>query len=128
VEGASLRVDRSVRTREPRRYLSELAADLRPPAHRTVPASDLPFEFLLNALRLNEGFEPAAFEARTGVPFQSIAAPCALAMTRGLIHSDGRRWSATTKGLNFLNDLQAIFLPQTVGSAEGALSEPAGSQ
>jgi len=79
---------------------------------RAVPAADLPFEFLLNALRLNQGFEPDAFEQRTGVPFESVAAPFAMATARGLVHRDAGRWSATPKGLNFLNDLQAIFLPQ----------------
>jgi putative oxygen-independent coproporphyrinogen III oxidase len=124
VESAVLRVKRTTRTREPRRYLAELAADARPVECRAVPAADLPFEFLLNALRLNQGFAPDAFEARTGVPFKSVAAPFAMATTKGLLRSDGGRWSATAKGFNFLNDLQALFLPETARLSEATLSDP----
>src|SRR5690606_15543150 len=59
------RVERSTHLREPRRYLAAAATG---PAWRAVPAADLPFEFMMNALRLAAGFTPAGFTATTGLP------------------------------------------------------------
>jgi putative oxygen-independent coproporphyrinogen III oxidase len=104
-------VERSTRPREPRRYLSALTAAPAVLERRRIPISDLPFEFLLNALRLNQGFERATFEARTGLSIESIAQPLEAARSRGLIRRHGEGWSASEKGFSFLNDLQAMFLP-----------------
>jgi putative oxygen-independent coproporphyrinogen III oxidase len=128
VQGATLRVERSVRPREPRRYLAQLEAQNPAAERRVVPAADLPFEYLLNALRLNDGFERAAFEARTGRSFESVAAQFAVARSKGLIGSSGERWFATPRGLRFLNDLQALFLPASVGSGENDMSERSGTR
>jgi oxygen-independent coproporphyrinogen-3 oxidase len=108
---AALLIERSVRMREPRRYLAELA---NPPARlelRPVPAADVPFEYMLNALRLNEGFERGQYEARTGLAFDALAARIDQACRRGLMQHDGRRLRASARGLSFLNDLQSMFLP-----------------
>ena len=105
-EDGRLLIERSVRPREPRRYLASLQ-----PATHVVPSSELPFEYLLNALRLNEGFEQREFELRTGLPFAMVGERLAQARQRGLMDNSGTRWSASTRGLNFLNDLLADFLP-----------------
>jgi putative oxygen-independent coproporphyrinogen III oxidase len=127
VRDSVLRVERSVCAREPRRYLAQMERRAQMPQRRRVPAADLPFEYLLNALRLNEGFESSAFEMRTGLAFTSVEAQFAQATNRGLVERCGERWRATAKGLNFLNDLQGLFLPAPVGSREGHLSELSGT-
>jgi coproporphyrinogen III oxidase-like Fe-S oxidoreductase len=108
-------VERTTRPREPRRYLASVGAGPAGLERRQLPAADLPFEFLLNALRLNEGFGRAQFEARTGQAMRVIAPALRTAIGRGLMQTDvsgdEERWRATPKGFSFLNDLQEIFLP-----------------
>ena len=71
---------------------------------------DLPFEFMLNALRLNEGFSADDYRLRTGLELDSVAGGLARAEQRGLLVSQGSGWRATDLGRRFLNDLQASFL------------------
>ena len=80
-------------------------------AGKLVPADDLPFEFLMNTLRLREGFPEEAFEARTGLAFERLAAPLSRLRDRGLMERDGRHWRASRRGFDFLNDLLGEFLP-----------------
>jgi oxygen-independent coproporphyrinogen-3 oxidase len=104
-------VYRTARVRQPREYVRCRPAE-RVSECRQVEARDLPFEYLLNALRLVEGFEEAQFEARTGVSFSAIARELAEARGRGLIERVGASgWRASELGQRFLNDLQALFLP-----------------
>jgi oxygen-independent coproporphyrinogen-3 oxidase len=102
-------IERSVRPREPRRYLASLTGT--GIERRGVPSAQLPFEYLLNALRLNDGFEQDHFEGRTGVSFELVGAEFVLAQGRGLMERRGKRWRASAQGLNFLNDLLWRFLP-----------------
>jgi oxygen-independent coproporphyrinogen-3 oxidase len=78
-----------------------------------VARRDLPFEFMLNALRLRDGFELARFAERTGLPLSAVQAPLAQAERRGLIERDaaGTLVRPTPQGFDFLSDLQALFLP-----------------
>jgi len=74
--------------------------------------SELLFEFMLNALRLRDGFDEALFEQRTGLPAGRLADAAEAATARGLIELSGvGRWQPTALGRRFLNDLQAEFLP-----------------
>ena len=77
-----------------------------------VARTQLPFEFMLNALRLREGFELADFNARTGLPASAIGAALDQAESRGLIERDLRRVRPTVRGFDFLSDLQALFLSE----------------
>jgi oxygen-independent coproporphyrinogen-3 oxidase len=82
-----------------------------PPAF-PVAADDLAFEFMLNALRLPEGFREAEFTARTGLAFAAVAPAVAEARRLGLLEpTPGAGWRPTARGLAFLNELQALFLP-----------------
>ena len=73
---------------------------------------DLVFEFMLNALRLNDGVDEALFEARTGLERARLHRKMAGVIDRGLIAQDrDGRWRPTPLGRRFLNDLQAAFLP-----------------
>ena len=102
-------VVRTTQLREPRRYLA--AADGELPS-RAVAAHELPFEFMLNALRLTAGFEAATFAARTGLDFEVVAAPLAAAAARGLLERTPCGYRPSSLGLRFLNELLLDFLPE----------------
>lgn len=75
-----------------------------------VTAADLPFEFMLNALRLRDGVSAASFVERTGLPVAAISPALARAVKKGLLVDDPTRFKATDLGWRFLNDLQSEFL------------------
>ena len=75
-----------------------------------IAPSDLPFEFMLNALRLNEGFTIRDYRQRTGLEMASVEARLAVLVERGLLASRPEGWHPTELGRRFLNDLQASFL------------------
>ncbi|MFT7723646.1 MAG: radical SAM family heme chaperone HemW [Roseateles sp.] len=101
------RVLRQVRWREPAAYMAQ--ANKVSNEHE-VARRDLPFEFMLNALRLKEGVALAQFLERTGLPPSSIAAGLAAARGRGLLEADPARIQPTARGFDFLSDLQQLFL------------------
>jgi oxygen-independent coproporphyrinogen-3 oxidase len=74
--------------------------------------ADLLFEFMLNALRLVDGFSEQLFAERTGLPIPALRERLAPLATRGLVAAgEAGRWVPTPRGQQFLNDLQAHFLP-----------------
>jgi putative oxygen-independent coproporphyrinogen III oxidase len=106
---------RTVQAREPRRYLATVPAAL---TRKDVPTSDLPFEFMLNALRLVEGFEIRTFVERTGLEWEQIAPNVDALVNRKLLIVQGTRLLPTVTGLRFLNEILLSFLaetPQTTG-------------
>ena len=77
-----------------------------------IGTRDFGFEFMLNALRLSDGFSESNFCDRTGQGMEAITGPISEAQTDGLIEqTDAHRWRPTARGFRFLNDLQARFLP-----------------
>jgi oxygen-independent coproporphyrinogen-3 oxidase len=112
VDGAVIRTEKP---RSPREYLEGggTAGALR----RTVPRSQLPFEFMLNALRLQEGFALAGYEGATGGPAATILPELAGLISRGLMVEAGGRYRPSELGFRFLNELQAGFLPEETGGA-----------
>jgi oxygen-independent coproporphyrinogen-3 oxidase len=76
-----------------------------------VARSELPFEFMLNALRLRHGFSLADFTERTGLPVTAIQAALAEAEAKGWVTRDFQRVVPTERGFDFLSDLQTLFLP-----------------
>ena len=113
--GMDAGIVRTVQWREPRRYMS--AAPVAQSRCR-VAARDLPFEFMLNALRLVEGFEIESFGARTGLPWGTVADKIARLVRRGLIETSDRRCRPTAQGLSFLNDALLAFLPESARTTE----------
>lgn len=105
------RVARTVRVREPRLYMERALAGDAVSSMDEVPRAQLPFEYMLNALRLREGFALADFMASTGLPLSSIDAPLREAETKGLIVRDGGWVRPSERGFDFLSDLQELFLP-----------------
>jgi coproporphyrinogen III oxidase-like Fe-S oxidoreductase len=99
-----------VRNREPRLYMDNALAGNAIAQDDEVARADLPFEFMLNALRLKEGFVLQDFAARTGLPLSAIAKPLQEAQAKGLVERDLARVKPTERGFDFLSDLQALFL------------------
>jgi oxygen-independent coproporphyrinogen-3 oxidase len=110
------RVVRQVRYRDPNLYMRNALAGQALAQDEEVARADLPFEFMLNALRLKEGFAPTQFCERTGLAMSAIEPALQEAEAKGLIQRSIERIRPTERGLDFLNDLQALFL----GSAPGA--------
>jgi putative oxygen-independent coproporphyrinogen III oxidase len=108
------RVLRTVKWREPARYMAEAMAGKATSNEDEVARKALPFEFMLNTLRLREGFEEALFTERTGLPPSAMAEGVQKALAKGLLESvdspTGRVLRPTERGFDFLSDLQAIFL------------------
>ena len=112
----SLTFVRTQQTREPRRYLADPVGQL---ARKRIEARELPFEFMLNALRLVEGFEVRSFQERTDLEWSQIARVVGQLQARGLLVQDAGTCRASPLGLRFLNDLLLSFLaetPKTTGS------------
>ena len=104
------RVVRQVRFRDPKLYMDKALAG-RPLAQEIeVRRADLPFEFMLNALRLREGFKLQDFSEKTGLPLSAIESRLDEAERKGLIERDFARIRPTVRGFDFLNDLQMLFL------------------
>ena len=106
------RIVREARFRHPRSYMDAATGAGAIELSRTLDASELPFEFMLNALRLHDGVPAALFDERTGLSRAAISSELALATERGLLDPDPLRIRATPLGLRFLNDLQAMFLKE----------------
>lgn len=106
-------ITRTVRCRQPRDYLARKAPE-RVIESRVVEPRELSFEFMLNALRLVEGFSMGAFEMRTGQPMNVLDEVVSAVERKGLLrHLGEARWAPTELGARFLNELQAAFLPGT---------------
>lgn len=105
------RVVRQVRFREPRLYMENALAGHCIAQEAEVSRTDLPFEFMLNALRLKDGFSLQQFADRTGLALTAIQKGLDDAERKGLIERDFVHVKPSVRGFDFLNDLQALFLP-----------------
>ena len=102
-----------IRTEKPRSPRAYLAGGGRLGAiRRVVPSAELPFEFMLNALRLSEGLRLSDFERTTGLAATTVQPKLGDFAKRGLVASEGDHFRATDLGFRFLNDLLAGFLPE----------------
>jgi len=106
------RIVREQRVRAPADYLRRVSERTHIAERRTLTAAELPFEFMLNTLRLKDGFEVPLFAERTGLPMTTIEPALADAERRGLIARDHVRIAPTELGRSFLNDLQMLFLSE----------------
>jgi putative oxygen-independent coproporphyrinogen III oxidase len=119
-EGRVRGIHRTEQVREPRRYQRDPAATLKV---RRVDPAQRPFEFMLNALRLTGGVERGLYEARTGLPWDSVAKQVERARAAGYLDgppaeaaSTGDLLRPSARGLQFLNDLLVEFLPSESGT------------
>lgn len=104
------RILRQMRYKHPATYIERALAGNAVQEEREVGPDDLPFEFMLNTLRLVDGFAVPEFAERTGLQLGTIEPMLNAAEQRGLITRDHTRIAPTARGLNFLNDLQELFL------------------
>ena len=100
------RVTRHERAKQPREYLAAAGSA----QEKVIAPRELPFEFMLNALRLVHGVPTELFSARTGLDLAVVARSLALATERGLLEADPRRIRPTGRGRLFLNELLQLFL------------------
>ena len=105
------RIVRQVRFREPQLYMKQALQGEPVTQSEDVAREDLPFEFMLNALRLKQGFALSDYIERTGLALTSIQKGLKQVEEQGLIARDWTRVWPTDKGFDFLSDLQALFLP-----------------
>jgi oxygen-independent coproporphyrinogen-3 oxidase len=104
------RIIRTTKPKQPREFQERLHEGANSSERRPIPVADLPFEFMLNALRLNQGFDNDEFEFATGLPMAVIEPVLSAGRTRRLIEVTPKGWKPTDLGRRFLNDLQSSFL------------------
>jgi oxygen-independent coproporphyrinogen-3 oxidase len=104
------RIVRQVRWREPRLYIDKALAGEAVTHEGEVSRADLPFEYMLNALRLRDGFKLQDFAEKTGLPVSALHTGLQEAERKGLIERDLISLRPTERGFDFLNDLQSLFL------------------
>ena len=108
--GAEQAILRRWKLKHPTAYLAHAGSDAAIGGDERIDPERRPFDFMLNALRLNEGFALSLFEARTGLPREAIAAQLDTAIERGWLESDGERVVPTEFGRRFANDVIELFL------------------
>ena len=105
------KVTRQVRERHPETYMQAMESKGNALIEsRDVSAKDLPFEFMLNTLRLTDGVETKTFSERTGLPLHVISKSLEEASKKGLLDDNPTALKATALGLRYLNNLQEMFL------------------
>jgi oxygen-independent coproporphyrinogen-3 oxidase len=103
-------VTRTINAKQPEQYMTMSEAGDALVERRIVKRSEIGFEFMLNALRLVDGFETKLFAERTGFPISLVAKALDAAEASGLVVRDHTQIRPTARGMNYLNDLQALFL------------------
>ncbi|HXX85614.1 MAG TPA: radical SAM family heme chaperone HemW [Casimicrobiaceae bacterium] len=115
------RIVRQVRHRQPQQYMEQAERGQPLLEEHRVTRAEVGFEFMLNAMRLSDGVPVSLFAERSGFPLTLIERQLEQAERRGLIERDHRHIKPTALGRRFLNDLQALFLPeQSRGGGAGA--------
>jgi oxygen-independent coproporphyrinogen-3 oxidase len=106
------RIVRETRARTPAEYMKRMAEGTQVVERRDLARRDLAFEFMMNGLRLAEGFPVELFPERTGLPLAAAERGLAAAEAKGLIERDHQRIRPTALGRRFLNELLLLFLPE----------------
>ena len=105
------RIFRQMRYKQPREYMERALRGEAVQEQHDVAVADLPFEFMMNALRLVQGFPARLFDERTGLPLAVALQQLERAEALGLIQRDHERIAPTLRGQRFLNELLQLFLP-----------------
>ncbi|MFT5218091.1 MAG: putative oxygen-independent coproporphyrinogen III oxidase [Planctomycetota bacterium] len=107
--GGENRVLRRVRQRQPKAYMADVGVSSNI-SESVLDESDLIFEFMLNALRLSDGFESRLFHDNTGLALNQLNPALSQAVDKGLLDFNNQKITPTELGIRFLNDLQSMFL------------------
>ena len=108
--GAEQAILRRWKLKHPTAYLANAGTEAGIGGDERIDPPRRPFDYMLNALRLNDGFALAEFEARTGLPRSTISGELGEALARGWIETDGERVVPTELGRRFTNDVIELFL------------------
>lgn len=106
ISGSDGSISRRWKTRSPSDYLN---TDKKLAGSTLIAKEDLPLEFMMNALRLNQGFTPQLFEQRTGLSFSKVKNSIVQLQAQGLMDTSGEHYHTTQKGRLFLNNVIAKF-------------------
>ena len=105
------KITRQVRERHPETYMQAMETKGNALIEsREIASKDLPFEFMLNTLRLTDGVDTNTFSERTGLPLSVISKGLEAASKKGLLDENPSKLKATPLGLRYLNNLQEMFL------------------
>jgi putative oxygen-independent coproporphyrinogen III oxidase len=104
-------IRRRWKVKHPQAYLSDAPLPVRVAGERRPADREAVLEFMMNALRLDDGFPTRLLTERTGVALISVEPTLECARARGLLEWDAAQVRATARGLRYLNDLLALFLP-----------------
>ena len=105
------RIFRQMRWKNPREYMDKALAGEPVQTEQEIGIAELPFEFMMNALRLTGGVPLRSLEERTGLPLGTVLEPLERAEALGLIERDHEKLAPTLRGQRFLNELLQLFLP-----------------
>ncbi len=106
------RVERTSKQRHPKQYLQTANTDAVVTGRRELTREDLALEFMMNALRLTQGFDSRLFQDHTGLPLSVLTRPLERAVAMGLIDWQPLRIVPTERGRNYLNELLQLFMPE----------------
>jgi oxygen-independent coproporphyrinogen-3 oxidase len=105
-------IRRFCKLRNPQAYLNHAGSERVIAGSRSIPPSELGLEFMMNALRLVEGFPAGLFSERTGLPLEYVEPALSLAYARGLLSRNDKRIQPSELGRRFLNDVLELFMPE----------------
>ena len=105
-------ISRSWKVKQPQDYLDKAESEKRISGQKILSRDDASFEFMMNALRLNNGFETEIFQQHTGLPISVIEKALQQAEEKGWISWELKRIKPTDKGRQFLNNLLELFMPE----------------
>jgi oxygen-independent coproporphyrinogen-3 oxidase len=111
-DGQAWEIRRQMRWKQPKQYLAQVAAGAPIQEEFAVAAHDIPGEFMMNALRLNQGFDAALYEMRCGLPLIGIEPLLRQAEADGLLERPPGRIAPSERGRHFLNRLLELFLAE----------------
>lgn len=103
-------IHRTARVKNPESWMQKVMTGEQLAESRYLQVDELPFEFMLNALRLKQGVPTHYFADRCGTHLSVMTAMINEAVQKGLLDSDPSRLKASELGWRYLNDLQEIFL------------------
>lgn len=116
-DAATGSIRRRAKQRTPRAYLQHAGQSRGIASEATLANIDLPFRYMMNALRLVDGVPMGEFAQRTGLGPEAIADTLARARAQGWIDNDSAILRTTETGQRFLNDVIALFLPAGDGES-----------
>ena len=105
-------IERKWKTKQPQQYLEDISAGNAIQGQRTLSRTDAGLEFMMNALRLTDGFDSSLFAQHSGLAINTIEKPLRLAEEKGWLEWQTHWILPTEKGKQYLNDLVALFLPE----------------